>query len=85
MKTILTLIFVFVFGALAVAQDVKTDNKVNTSVNGITLSYSEPTISVFPEIKVYSDKGIARILLFKMDKLKKELAFKTKEGKPKWV
>ena len=85
MKTILTLLFVIAFGAFAVAQDVRTDKKLNTNAIGVTLSYFDTKISVLPEIAVDTNKSIARILLFKKDKLKKELAFMTKKDKPKLV
>ena len=81
MKAILTLLFVMLFGVLAVAQEVKGSQDKLQEVN------HTPTSALLqaPESKIPTkpDTSVARLYRFKYSKVYKELTFTTRKNSPK--
>lgn len=76
MKAILTLTFVLFFGATAMAQNIKTDDKVATIEMSVVLS-TEVTVEKTTETTTNTN-AIARVYKFKNTRVKKALVFETK-------
>ena len=85
MKAIFTLILVLFFCLTALAQNTKTNDTVEPIKMGIVLDSGIITTSDSKEIKITSEKGVARLYKFKNSRIKKALAFTTKKDKPKLV
>ena len=83
MKAIFTLILVLFFGLTALAQNTKTNDTVEPIKMGIVLDSGIITTSDSKEIKITSEKSVARLYKFKNSRIKKALAFTTKKDKPK--
>ena len=83
MKAIFTLILVLFFGLTALAQNTTTNDTVEPIKMGIVLDSGIITISDSKEIKITSEKSVARLYKFKNSRIKKALAFTTKKDKPK--
>lgn len=81
MKAILTLLFVLLFGVLAVAQDVTESQDKLQEVNDTPVT----TLSQNQELKnpTKPDTSVARLYRFKYSKVYRELTFTTRENKPK--
>ncbi len=83
MKAILTLLFVLIFGAIALAQNIESHDKVQSTKMGVVLVNSiDRTISK-KEMAAQKKNGVARLYRFKNSRVKKELAFATKRNKAK--
>lgn len=76
MKAILTIIAIIFFGALAMAQDISKEIKVETTAVGVELNI---------EIQEEAEKEtkVARLYMFKNSRVKKALSFRTKRNKSK--
>ena len=83
MKSILTLIFVLFFGLTAFAQNTNTNDTVEPIEMGVVLDSGINTINDTKEIKIDTEKSVARLYKFKNSRVKKALAFTTKKDKPK--
>ena len=83
MKAILTLIFVLIFGLTAFAQNTNTNDTVEPIKMGIVLDSGVITINNTKEVKIDTEKSVARLYKFKNSRVKKALAFTTKKDRPK--
>jgi len=83
MKAILTLIFVLIFGLTAFAQNTNTNDTVEPIKMGIVLDSGVITTNDTKEVKIDTEKSVARLYKFKNSRVKKALAFTTKKDKPK--
>jgi hypothetical protein len=83
MKAILTLIFVLFFGLTAFAQNTNTNDTMEPIKMGIVLDSGVNTINDTKEVKIDTEKSVARLYKFKNSRVKKALAFTTKKDKPK--
>jgi len=83
MKAILTLLFVLIFGAIALAQNVENHDKIQSLKMGVVLVDSiDRTISE-KEMAAQTENSITRLYRYKNSRVKKELAFATKKNKAK--
>ncbi len=83
MKAVLTLFFVLIIGAVALAQDTQADVKVDTIKMDIVLATSiDPTNNV-AKVEITTENKVARLYKFKNSRIKKALAFKTKRNRAK--
>jgi hypothetical protein len=83
MKAILTILFVLFFGLTAFALNTKTNDTVEPIKMGIVLDSGIITISDTKEVKIDTEKSVARLYKFKNSRVKKALAFTIKKDKPK--
>ena len=83
MKAIITLILVLFFGAAALAQNTASDVKVEVSQMGIVLDSSIDLPILTCEVATAKENTVARLYKFKNSRVKKALAFSTKNNKPK--
>lgn len=83
MKAILTILFVLFFGLTAFAQNTNTNDTVEPIKMGIVLDSGVITINDTKEVKIDTEKSVARLYKFKNSRVKKALAFTTKKDKPK--
>jgi hypothetical protein len=83
MKAILTILFVLFFGLTAFAQNTNTNDTVEPIKMGIVLDSGVNTINDTKEVKIDTEKSVARLYKFKNSRVKKALAFTTKKDKPK--
>jgi hypothetical protein len=83
MKAILTLLFVLFFGLTAFAQNTNSNDTVESIKMGIVLDSGVITINDTKEVKINTEKSVARLYKFKNSRVKKALAFTTKKDKPK--
>jgi len=83
MKAILTILFVLLFGLTAFAQNTNTNDTVEPIKMGIVLDSGVITINITEEVKIDTEKSVARLYKFKNSRVKKALAFTTKKDKPK--
>ena len=76
MKTVFTLIAIIFFGTAAMAQNDTKEVKVATTTVGVELNI---------DIKKYTknETKVARLYKFKNSRVKKELAFRTKNNRSK--
>ncbi|MFK5972778.1 MAG: hypothetical protein QM485_05810 [Flavobacteriaceae bacterium] len=82
MKAILTLTFVFSFGAMALAQNIESHDKVQRIEMGVVLDSGTIGTATDEEVETVKEKSIARLCKFKNSRIKKALAFTTKRN---WV
>jgi len=83
MKAVLTILFVLIFGAIALAQNIESHDKVQSIEMGVVLVNSvDHTISK-KEMATQKENGVARLYRYKNSRVKKELAFATKNNKAK--
>ncbi|WP_273566353.1 hypothetical protein [Maribacter halichondriae] len=83
MKAILTLLFVLIFGAIALAQNLESHDKIQSLKMGVVLVDSiDRTISE-KEMAAQTEGSIARVYRFRNSRVKKALDFKTKKQKAK--
>jgi len=82
MKSLFSLIFVLIFGAIALAN---TENhvKVNVIEMGAVLDSSTDRANFSSQIEVGTENRIARLYKFKNWRVKKALGFETKHSKSK--
>jgi len=78
MKAILTLLLILFFGAMALAQNVDADVKVEIIEMGVVLDTSTDATITFIEIETSNENNVARLYKFKNSRIKKALAFTTK-------
>lgn len=78
MKTILTLIAIIFFGALAIAQDANNEVKVESTTE---TAITNTEVKIETETKTGNE--VARLYMFKNSRIKKALAFRTKRNKSK--
>lgn len=83
MKAILTLTFVFIFGAMALAQNIESHDKVQPIEMGAILGSGTISTSTYKEVETVKEKSVARLYRFKNSRIKKALAFTTKKNKAK--
>jgi peroxiredoxin family protein len=83
MKAILTLIFVLFFGLTAFAQNTNANDTVEPIKMGIVLDSGVITTGDTKEVKIDTEKSVARLYKFKNSRVKKALKFTTKKDKPK--
>jgi len=83
MKAILTILFVLFFGLTAFAQNTNTNDTVEPIKMGIVLDSGVITINDTKEVKIDTEKSVARLYKFKNSRVKKALAFTTKKDRPK--
>ena len=76
MKTIFTLIAIIFFGTAAMAQNDAKEVKVATTTVGVELN-----IDIKKDTK--NETKVARLYKFKNSRVKKELAFRTKNNRSK--
>ncbi len=83
MKSILTLLIVLLFGAMALAQNTQTDVKVESIKMGVVLDGSLTiSIATFQSSQPVQDQ-VARLYKFRNARVKKALSFRTKKTKAK--
>ena len=85
MKAILTLVFVFTFGAMALAQNIESHDKVQRIEMGVVLDSGTIDTSIDEEVETAKEKSIVRLYKFKNSRIKKALAFTTKRNRAKLV
>ena len=83
MKAVLTLILTLFFGALALAQNESTDAKVETTKMDIVLDAGAFDTGNIEQVKTTDKVDLARVYKFKNSRVKKALAFSTKNNRPK--
>ncbi len=83
MKAISTLLFVLFFGLTAFAQNTNTNDTMEPIKMGIVLDSGVITTNDTKEVKIDTEKSVARLYKFKNSRVKKALAFTTKKDKPK--
>ncbi|EAR00126.1 hypothetical protein [Maribacter sp. HTCC2170] len=83
MKAIFTLIFILFFGLTAFAQNTETNDTLEPIKMDVVLDSGVITINNTKEIKIGSEKSVARLYKFKNSRVKKALAFTTKKDRPK--
>lgn len=83
MKSILTLLIVLLFGAMALAQNTQTDVKVETIKMGLVLDggLTVPVATIQATQPVQDQ--VARLYKFRNARVKKALSFSTKNTKAK--
>ncbi|WP_299532898.1 hypothetical protein [Ulvibacterium sp.] len=83
MKSILTLLIVLLFGAMALAQNTQTDVKVESIEMGVVLDGSLAVpVATFQGTQPGQDQ-VARLYKFRNSRVKKALSFRTKKNKAK--
>lgn len=81
MKSILTLLIVLLFGAMAMAQNTQTDVKVESIEMGVVLDGSlTVSIATLQSSQPIQDQ-VARLYKFRNARVKKALSFSTKKTK----
>ena len=83
MKAFLTLILIVVFGTVAMAQEVPTNAKVESTQMALVLDSSINTTVLIKEAAQNSDFQIARLYKRKNTRVKKALSFTTKRNRSK--
>ncbi len=83
MKAILTILFILFFCLTAFAQNTNTNDTVEPIKMGIVLDSGVSTTNDTKEVKIDTEKSVARLYKFKNSRVKKALAFTTKKDKPK--
>jgi hypothetical protein len=83
MKAVLTLIFVFIFGATALA-NTETDGKIDDIEMGVVLVAGTNGVDGAPQIEIGTENGVARLYKFQNSRVKKALSFATKRSNAKW-
>jgi len=83
MKSVLTLILVLFFGAVAIAQNSESNDKVDTIKMDVVLVTSTPAAIVFEKIAVSNEQSVARLYRYPNSRVKKALSFKTRKDRPK--
>ncbi len=83
MKAILTLILTLTFGALALAQNNATYAKVESNKVDVVLDNSTERVERPEQIQTAKENDLARVYKFKNARIKKALAFSTKNNRPK--
>ncbi|WP_422081114.1 hypothetical protein [Ulvibacterium sp.] len=83
MKSILTLLIVLLFGAMALAQNTQTDVKVESIEMGVVLDGSLTfPVATFQGSQPVQDQ-VAHLYKFRNARVKKALSFRTKKNKAK--
>ncbi len=83
MKALLTLTLILVFGATAMANEVPTDAKVESTQMALVLDSSINTVVLTKAPAQNADFQIARLYKRKNTRVKKALSFSTKRNKSK--
>lgn len=83
MKAILTLILTLTFGALALAQNNATYAQVESNKVDVVLDNSTERVERPEQIQTAKENDLARVYKFKNARIKKALAFSTKNNRPK--
>jgi len=83
MKAVLTLSFVLIIGALALAHNPQTNVKVQTIKMDIVLAPGLNHINIATKVEINTESKVARLYKFKNSRIKKALAFKTKRNSAK--
>ena len=83
MKAILTLTFVLIFGAMALAQNVESHDIIQPIEMDVVMANGTITTNTYKEIKTVKENKVARLYKFKNSRVKKALAFTTKRNKAK--
>lgn len=83
MKAFLTLIFVLFISLTAQAQNTNSNDTVEPIKMDIVLDNGVNHSDSVKEIKITTEKSVARLYKFKNSRVKKALAFTTKKDKPK--
>lgn len=81
MKSILTLVLVLFFGAIASAQN--TNDKVETFKIGVVLVTDNTTSIDQQKTTISSENTVARLYRYKNSRVKSELRFRTLKNRPK--
>jgi len=83
MKSLITLVFILIFGATVMAHpNVTSDEKVNKHAVDLVLDFSADGI-VADEETVTAEKQVVRVYRSKNSRVKKALSFTTKKSRPK--
>ncbi|WP_273274879.1 hypothetical protein [Maribacter polysiphoniae] len=83
MKAFLTLTFVLFITLTAQAQNSNTNDTVEPIQMDIVLDGGVDDSASVKEIKITTEKSVARLYKFKNSRVKKALTFTTKKDKPK--
>ncbi len=83
MKAILTLLCVFIFGAIALAQNVENHDKVQSIEMGVVLVTGNDRVVSKKEMATQKENKVVRLYRYKNSKVKRELSFVTKNTKAK--
>ncbi|MGB5555176.1 MAG: hypothetical protein WBM83_11000 [Flavobacteriaceae bacterium] len=83
MKSILTHFFVLIFGAIALAQNIESHDKVQFIKMGVVLVDSLDHIVYKKEMAAQTENSVARLYRVKNSRVKKELSFTVKNIKAK--
>ncbi|MFH6601919.1 hypothetical protein ACEZ3G_00410 [Maribacter algicola] len=83
MKAVLTLVFVLIFGAIALAQNIENHDKVQSIEMGVVLVTGNDHIVSKKEMAAQKENSVARLYRRKNSKVRKELDFATKNTKAK--
>ncbi len=83
MKTLLTLILVTTFGATALAQNIESHDKIQSAEMGIILDAGFFGVDVDKKMETDTESTVAQLYMFKNSRVKKALAFRTKNDKAK--
>lgn len=81
MKSILTLVLVLFFGAIALAQN--TNDKVETFKIGVVLVTDNNTSIDQQKTTISTENTVARLYRYKNSRVKSELRFSTLKNRPK--
>lgn len=83
MKAVLTILCILIFGAIALAQNVESHDKVQSIEMGVVLVTSNDHLVSKKEMATQKENGVARLYRYKNSRVKKELAFAIKINKAK--
>ncbi|MFT5736643.1 MAG: hypothetical protein ACJAU2_000889 [Maribacter sp.] len=83
MKAVLTVFLLLFLNAAAVAQDVKTNDKVSTTQMDVVLATGLPVFISLEKVGTETQNSIARLYRYQNSRVKKALSFKTKKDRPK--
>lgn len=84
MKSVITLIFILMFGGIALA-NTEINDKVDDIKMGVFLGGSIERSNAAPQIEVDTENGVARLYKFRNSRVKKALTFTGKHSKSKLV
>lgn len=84
MKTVLTSMFILIFGAMALA-NFETNGKIDSIEMGVVLVDSPVGVDTTAQIEAGTENGLARLYKFQNSRVKMALSFATKHSKAKWA
>ena len=85
MKAILTFSLILFFGGISMAQNVKSNDKVDTLRENVILTDSSLDTENIETLGGEKQMEVARLYRYKNSRVKSALFFKTKKDKPKLV